>query len=234
MRQLSAEEVDERKWAFPAFGVPKKDGSIRLVIDFRKLNLQLERKMYPLPTSEEILTSIVGFLFATGLDLNMGYLSIPVSDNARKLLTIVMPFGFFECLVLPMGVTPATDIFQARMVSVFASMGENRPSPYIDDILLTKGATFEEHLNLLEICLRLLMEAGMQVNAKKSNFCQKSLEFLGCELTPTGYKPLQSRVDAIMRIKPPTNISQVRGFLGVVNFIKDHLPARAAILEPIT
>ena len=135
--------------------------------------------MYPLPTSEEILTSIIGFLYATGLDLNMGYLSIPLSEHARKILTVVMPFRFFQCLVLPMGVTPATDIFQARMVSVLASMRENKPSLYIDDILLTKGRTFEEHLQLLATCLRLLMEAGMQVNATKSNFCQKSLEFLG-------------------------------------------------------
>ena len=121
--------------------------------------------MYLLPTSEEIPTSIVGFLFAMGLDLSMGYLSIPVSENAQKILMIVVLFGFFECLVLPMGVTPTTDIFQVRMVLVFASMGENWPSPYINDILLTKGATFEDHLCLLEMCLKLLMDAGMQVNA---------------------------------------------------------------------
>ena len=66
------------------------------------------------------------------------------------------------------------------MVSVFALMGENWPSSCIDDILLTKGSTFKEHLYLLKTFLKLLMDSGMQVNTKKSNFCQKVLEFLGC------------------------------------------------------
>ncbi len=88
MQQLLTEEVDECKWAFPVLGAPKKDGSIQLIFDFCGRCTHL---------------SIVGFLFATGVDLNMGYLSF-----------IIMPFRFFECLVLLMVITtPAMDIFQA-------------------------------------------------------------------------------------------------------------------------
>ena len=163
----------------------------------------------------------------------MGYLSIPVNDATRKILTIVMPFGAYECLTLPMGVMPATDLFQARMVHVFADMDERRPYPYIDDILHFKGDTFEEHLAILNEILQLLIACGMQVS-DKSRFCQSSLEFLGFQLDRTGYRPLPSRVEAILRIKPPSNIKQVRGFLGVINFIKNHIPNRAAIIEPIT
>lgn len=233
MRRLSPDEYEAREWAFPAFGTPKKDGSIRLVIDFRRLNSQLVRKEYPLPTTEEILMSIQGFLYASSLDLNMGYLSIPLNENTRQILTIIMPFGAYECLMLPMGVMPATDIFQARMVHLFADMDERKPHPYIDDIIHFKGNTFEEHLEILNEILQLLAKAGMQVNAK-SKFCQTTVKFLGFELSRTGYKPLKSRVDAILRLLPPTNLKQVRGFLGVINFIKNHIPNRAAICEPIT
>ena len=79
----------------------------------------------------------------------MGYLSIPLDDAARKLLTIVLPFGYFECLVLPQGVKSATDIFQARMVSIFASMQMNRPCPYLVDIFHYKRETFDECLQIL-------------------------------------------------------------------------------------
>ncbi len=68
--------------------------------------------MYPQPTTEEIPMLIVGFMYVTGLDLNMEYLSNPLSDHARKIRVIVMPFGFFECFVLSMGVIPVADIFQ--------------------------------------------------------------------------------------------------------------------------
>ena len=61
----------------------------------------------------------------------------------------MMPFGAFECLTLPMGVMPALDLFQARMVHTFAGMGDQRQFPYIDDILHFKGSTFEEHIEIL-------------------------------------------------------------------------------------
>ncbi len=163
----------------------------------------------------------------------MGYLSIPLNTATRNILTIIMPFGAYECLMLPMGVMPATDIFQARMVHVFADMGEQHPFPYVDDILHFKGNTFEEHLEILNEILQLLAKCGLQVS-DKSRFCQASVEFLGFQLDRTGYRPLPSRVDAILRIKPPSNLKQVRGFLGVINFIKNHIPNCAAICEPIT
>ena len=145
--QLSPEEVEEREWASPAFGVLKKSGTIRLVMDFRKLNESLIRKQYPLSTIEELITAIMGFDFASVLDLNMGYLSVPLKEASKKLLNIVMPFGYFECKVLPMRIKPATDIFQSHMVGIFMSMKvKTKPNPCIDDILHSKGRTFDDHL----------------------------------------------------------------------------------------
>ena len=79
----------------------------------------------------------------------MGYPSIPLDEELQNILTIITPFGAYECLTLPMGVMPASDIFQAQMVDLFANMGKNRPYPYIDDILHFKGGTFEEHIEIL-------------------------------------------------------------------------------------
>jgi hypothetical protein len=109
------------------------------VINFQNLNHQLEQQEYPLTPAEEIIQSVGSFMYATSLDLNMGYLHINLAQPARNILAVVMSFGFYERTNLPMGVMPATDVFQSRMVSVFADMGPNKPVPYIDNILISAG-----------------------------------------------------------------------------------------------
>jgi len=94
MKRLKPHELEERDWCFPAFGVSKSNVTIRIVIDFRKINHQLRRRQYPLDTIEQILNSTEKFLSVTNLDLNMGYMAIPLNPAARKLLTICFPFGF--------------------------------------------------------------------------------------------------------------------------------------------
>ena len=120
------------------------------------------------------------------------------------------------------------------MVNLFANMGKNRPYPCINDILHFKSNTSEEHIRILGQILQLFESIGMQVSAEKSRFCQTSLEYLGFELNRSGYKPLPTRVDVILRIQLPKNIWQVRGFLGTINFIKNHIVGRAEICKPIT
>jgi hypothetical protein len=164
----------------------------------------------------------------------MGYQLIPLNDKARKILTIVMLFGAYECLTLVMGVMPALDLFQARMVHIFVGMDERRPFPYINDILNFKGDMFEQHLSILEEILGLIGKNGLQVSAEKSRICQEFFEYLGFQLNWTGYEPLPSQVSTILCINPPKDVRGVRGFLGVLNFIKNHIPRRAKICEPIT
>ena len=161
LQELSAEEIKDRKWASPAFGIPKKNGTIRLVIDFCRINQCLKCKEYPLPTIDEIMQDINGFVFTSVIDLNMGYLSIPLTEPTKKLLTIVTTFGFFECCVLPMGIKPATDIFQSRMVGIFQPMRNHKPSPYIDHIFHGKGDTFDKHLLILNNIFNRLKQAAI-------------------------------------------------------------------------
>jgi hypothetical protein len=145
-----------------------------------------------------------------------------------------MPFGAYKCLTLPMGVMPALDLFQSRMVHMFADMNEQRPFLYIDYILHFKGTAFEEHIAILDEILQLIGKSRLQVSAKKSPFCQESITYLGFKLNRMGYQPLPLRVSAILRINPTENIKQICAFLGMINFIKNHIPWRAKICEPIT
>ena len=107
----------------------------------------------------------------------MSYLSIPLTDETKKILTIVTMFGIFECCVLPMGIKPATDIFQSRMVGIFHGM-PNKPNPYIDDIFYGKGEDFDSHLSILDDIFQHLSDHSMQVNLDKSELCAFEVEFL--------------------------------------------------------
>ena len=112
MREIPPEEISSREWAFPAFGTPKKkNGDMRLAVNFRQINPQLVRRVYPLPTIHEMLNSIMGFEYASNIDLKIGYIAIPVCSKLRKILNVILPFGIFKCLVLPQGIAPATDVF---------------------------------------------------------------------------------------------------------------------------
>ena len=169
LRELKGKDADNRPWAFPAFGVAKKNGTIQLVIDFRKLNTMCVRLEYPLPTIDGLIQSIVGFKFETGLDLIIGYLSMPLDEPSKTILAIIMPFGPFECQVLPQGVEPATNIFQGLMTSLFSHLKKYAPKIYLDNVLHTCGNSFDNHLKHLDTILEVLKKAGMQVNAKKEH-----------------------------------------------------------------
>ena len=104
----------------------------------------------------------MGLHYATGLDLNMGYLSMPLDELSKVILTITLPFGFFECQALPL----------------FSHLKSNAPMIYLADVLHTSGNSFDSHLKYLEAILEVLKKVGMQVNAKKVHCMQQHWSFL--------------------------------------------------------
>ena len=160
MRGLEGKEAENREWAFAGIIEPKKNKEIRLVIDFRPINDQLIWTKYLLATIDDILHHILGFNYVSNLDLNMVNLSMLLNYEARKILTLFIAFGLYECFVLPQGIKPVTDIFQGRMISSFEDM-KKPPSVNFDDILVTSNTTFEDHLTILNEILKRLNNSGM-------------------------------------------------------------------------
>ena len=124
----------------------------------------------------------------------MGYYHIQLNPDARKLCTIVLPFGKYEHQRLPMGLCNSPDIFQEKMNELMSDLECIRA--YIDDLLVITSASFEDHLNKLEEVLKRLQKAGLKVNAKKSFFGRAELEYLGYWITRNGVKPMPQKVDA--------------------------------------
>ena len=112
--------VNRSEWGAPTFIIPKKDGTVRFISDFRELNKVIKRKPYPLPRIQDLLLKLEGFQHATSLDLNMGYYHVELSPHSRELCTIVLPWGKYEYQRLPMGLCNSPDIFQEKMSELFA------------------------------------------------------------------------------------------------------------------
>ena len=225
-------KVNHSEWAAPAFIVPKKDGRVRFVTDFRKLNAQIKRSPYPLPHIKDMLLKVSNFTYATALDLVMGYYNIRLSADASKLCTIITPFGKYEYNRLPMGVSIAPDIFQDRICQLFDDIECVRK--FIDDLLVVTKGSFEDHLSQLDAVFARLSSVGLKCKIDKCFFCQPEIEYLGYIITKEGVKPQPKKVQAILDMQRPTNKTEVRHFLGMVQFYRDLWPRRSEILLPIT
>ena len=140
--------VNDSEWAAPSFGIPKKNGQIRFVSDFRQLNKFLRRLPFPLPNAQELFRTIDGFSYCTTMDLNMGFWAIRLSPRAQRLCTIVLPWGKYAYLRLPMGLSCSPDIYQEKISSIFIDLPE--VVVYIDDILIITKGSFQDHLSVLE------------------------------------------------------------------------------------
>ena len=145
--------------ASPTFIIPKSDGTVRSVSDFRKVNTQLVRKPFPIPKISDIMQQLEGFSYASTLDLNMGYYTIRLDARSQDVCTIITPWGGYTYLRLPMGVMCVPDIFQDRMYDLMAEI--KRARTYLDDLLVISRGSFNEHLIDLEKVLKRLSEANL-------------------------------------------------------------------------
>jgi len=225
-------KVNRSEWGFPAFTIPKKDGTLRSIADLRELNKRIKRKPFPIPKIQDMLQKLEGFMYATSLDLNMGYYHILLSLNSSRYCTIVLPWGKYEYLRLPMGLCNSPDIFQEKMGELFAGLEFARA--YIDDLLVISTSTLADHLDKLDQVLKRLQDAGLKVNASKSFFAREELEYLGYWITQEGIKPLSKKVEAINNLAVPKTQKQVRTFIGMVNYYRDMWIRRSETLAPLT
>jgi hypothetical protein len=219
------------QWASPTFIIPKKDATVHTISDFRELNKRIVRRPYPIPKISTTLQELEGFTYATALDLNMGYYTIRLDPRAVEMFTIIFPWGKFSYLRLPMGYAGSVDIFQAEMMNLMEALEYVRA--YIDDLLVITRGTLEDHLDKLREVLRRLSDAGLKVNALKSFVCTHEITYLGYILTREGIKPQTKKVQAILAIKPPTNVKELRHFLGMVQYYRDTWAKRSEMLAPL-
>lgn len=223
--------VRTSKWASPVVVAPKADKSIRLCGDYKRtVNAHLDDEVYPLPTSQDIFSTLAGGTVFTKLDLSNAYQQIALSDEAKELLTINTHKGLYQYQRLPYGVKVAPAIFQSIMDQILA--GLDGVCCYIDDILVT-SKTMEQHVHVLEMVFMRLEEYGVLVNRDKCDFAIDQVTYLGHVIDRQGIRPSPEKVSAITAVKGPTNVAELKTFLGAVTFYHKFLYNFASICAPL-
>ena len=221
----------ETEWAAPAFLIPKKDGDVRFICDFRQLNSRIKKKPYPIPPIGELLRKLERFTLVTSIDVSMGYHHIPLTKRSQNICTIVTPYGKFSYKRLPMGLASAPSYFQDKIDELFGDLPYVKA--YIDDILIISHGDAQDHLEKIAIVFRRLKETGLRAKPEKVEIMKKEMIYLGYKISTEGISPDPAKIQAIMKLKRPQTVKEVRGFIGTIQYYRDLWPRRSHILAPI-
>ena len=222
----------DSEWASPTFIIPKKNKTVRFISDFREVNKRIVRTPFPIPKISTVLQEMEGLAYASALDLNMGYYTIRLDPDAQKICAIILPWGKYSYQHLPMGIAGSPDFFQEKMAGLMRALEYVRT--YIDNLLIITKGTYDDHLQKMEVVINRLQEAGLRINAAKSSFALHEIEYLGYILTREGIKPQPEKVSAILALKEPTNVKELRKLLGMVQYYRDMWEKRSHLVAPLT
>ena len=221
-------------WASPIVLV-KKDGELRICVDYRALNSVTKADRFPLPRIADLLDRLGRSYFFTTLDLAAGFWQVKVDEESREKTAFVTQRGLFEFCVMPFGLTNTPAIFQRLMQRVLNGVNpDNGPDftdAYIDDVLVF-SRTAEDHVEHLRAVLDRLRKAGLKLKPKKCHFVQQSIEYLGHMITPEGLLLNPHLIEAVRSIPVPTIVTGVRQFLGLASHYRRFVKNFAKIASP--
>ena len=217
-------------WVSPLVAVPKSNNDLRICIDMRRANEAVQRERHPIPTVEELLQDFNEATVFSKLDLKDGYHQIDLSEDSRDITTFVTNKGLYRYKRLNFGISSASEMYQHIIEQAIRGCEGGRNSS--DDIIVYRK-TKEEHDARVCKVLERLRDRGLTLNPDKSKFCMDRLVFMGNVLSRKGIAPDEVKMEAILHAKERKNVSEVRSFLGLVNFNARFIPGLAIIAEPL-
>ena len=223
--------VKYSEWAAPVVPILKPNGTIRLCGDYKlTVNTVSSLEQYPIPKLEDLLAALSGGKQFSKLDMSHAYQQILMDEESKKFLTVNTHRGLFTYNRLPFGVASAPAIFQRTMESLLR--GIPFVAIYLDDILIT-GETEADHLANLAAVLMRLKEAGLKLRRNKCIFMQEAVEYLGHRVDAQGLHPVQNKVKAIVEAPAPTTVTELKSYLGLLNYYGRFLPNLSTLLAPL-
>ena len=223
-------EHETTEWCSPGFFVPKPNGKVRLVVDYRQINKFIDRPVHPFPSPRDIVKDIKPeSKWFVKMDASQGYYQVPLDKESKNLTTFLLPSGRYRFTRAPMGMNNSSDYFCSKTDNILS------PIPnvlkIVDDALL-QAPTRKQVLQKLRTALECCRKHNFTL-AKKKLQLGKEIDFAGFNISSTGIKPDPKRMQAIKDFPVPKDISQLRSFLGLANQLGFFVPELAQLTLPL-
>jgi transposase InsO family protein len=231
---LKSDVIEESTspWAAPCLYVPKKDGSYRLCMDFRRLNAVIRPYVYPLPRIDDIFDTLEGAQYFTAIDLAKGFWQISLDEESRQKAAFTTIYGQYQYRRLPFGLQSAPSAFQKVMNTVLAGLNWVQCMVYLDDILIF-SETFEKHLATIDDVFVRLDKAGLKIKLKKCEWARSELRYLGHVINSKGKMPDPGKVSAIKEMPTPRCVKDIESFLGKVGYYHKFIQGFSHLAQPL-
>lgn len=223
----------ESPFSSPIVVVRKKNGEVRLCVDYRKLNLQTIRDAYALPNLEESFSALAGSQWFSVMDLKSGYYQIEMNEADKAKTAFVCPFGFYEFNRMPQGITNAPSTFQRLMEKCMQDINLKEVLVFLDDLIVF-SSTLEEHETRLTHVLERLREYGLKLSPNKCKFYQTSVRYLGHIVSRDGVQTDPEKIQTLKTWPRPQTLKDLQSFLGFTGYYRRFVKDYSKIVKPLT
>lgn len=212
-------------YSSPVVCVRKRDGSLRLCIDYRTLNAKTIPDRQPIPRIQDVLDSLGGNQWFSTLDQGKAYHQGFVAEECKHMTAFVTPWGLYEWNRIPFGLTNAPAVFQRCMEDCLEGLSGDICHVYLDDVLVY-SPTFQGHLLHLKQVLKRVQEKGIKLKPSKCRFFEKEVKYLGRIVSADGHRSDPADVQAVetLREKRPKTVGELRQVLGLVGYYRKYIP----------
>jgi len=193
-------------WEAPILFVKKKDGTLRLCIDYRQLNKVIVKNKYPLPRIDDLFDQLKGARVFSKIDLRFGYHQLRIKEQDIQKIAFRTRYGHYEFLMMPFGLTNAPAVFIDLMNRVFRPYLDKYVVVFIDNILVNSNS-YLEHEQHLRVVLQTLRENRLYAKLDKYEFWLKEVVFLGHVISAKGIFIDPKKVEAMLKWERPTNVT---------------------------
>ncbi|KAA0063793.1 pol protein [Cucumis melo var. makuwa] len=220
-------------WGAPVLFVKKKDGSMRLCIDYRELNKVTVKNRYPLPRIDDLFDQLQGATVFSKIDLRSGYHQLRIRDGDIPKTAFRSRYGHYEFVVMSFGLTNAPAVFMDLMNRVFKDFLDSFVIVFIDDILIYSKteAEHEEHLHQV---LETLRANKLYAKFSKCEFWLRKVTFLGHVVSSEGVSVDPAKIEAVTNWPRPSTVSEIRSFLGLAGYYRRFVEDFSRIASPLT